>query len=415
MSFTRTLWSQYTIIPISPKPVGSGARALGQSAFIAVADDATAASWNPAGLINLEKPEASFVGAWKVTTKDYSAAVSGFTADQDKWSDSELNFMSYAQPLQLRNTDLVLSINYHQVYDFGVEFNSSSTITTKSDSYEITSSYEEKGRSVGAVSAYSLAGGLSIPSYPQITFGAGFNWYTKGIFNDYVWQVKKTMSRSTLVNGTPLPPFEETDIETFDDFSGHNFTLGLLWDAYEREENLLTFGFVYHTPFTARVDRELTIISDDTLPWPLDRMDIDFPSSLGAGVNYRISDSLSAAFDVEWKEWSKFKQKHENGTSISPIDDNTLAYRLGGEYLSSETDKELLLAYRGGLFYEPRPVGYGYNTISIYGFSVGLGWTLREQFSLDFAYQYRWGEEEPKDFDYKIKEQFFVASVITYF
>ena len=36
----------------SPNPVGSGARALGWgSAFIAVADDATAASWNPGGLI----------------------------------------------------------------------------------------------------------------------------------------------------------------------------------------------------------------------------------------------------------------------------------------------------------------------------------------------------------------------------
>ncbi|MCJ7810524.1 MAG: hypothetical protein MUP26_09715, partial [Desulfobulbaceae bacterium] len=41
-------------IPSSPNPVGSGARALGMGgAFIAIADDATAASWNPAGLIQL--------------------------------------------------------------------------------------------------------------------------------------------------------------------------------------------------------------------------------------------------------------------------------------------------------------------------------------------------------------------------
>ena len=37
-----------------PLPVGSGARALGQGgAFIAVADDATAASWNPGALMTL--------------------------------------------------------------------------------------------------------------------------------------------------------------------------------------------------------------------------------------------------------------------------------------------------------------------------------------------------------------------------
>ena len=41
-------------IPSSPNPVGSGARALGMGgAFIAIADDATAASWNPGGLIQL--------------------------------------------------------------------------------------------------------------------------------------------------------------------------------------------------------------------------------------------------------------------------------------------------------------------------------------------------------------------------
>ena len=41
-------------------PVGSGARATGMGgAFISVADDATAASWNPAGLIQLERPEVS--------------------------------------------------------------------------------------------------------------------------------------------------------------------------------------------------------------------------------------------------------------------------------------------------------------------------------------------------------------------
>ena len=46
-----------------PSPIGSGARAMGTGgAFIAIADDATAASWNPAALIQLERPEASVVG-----------------------------------------------------------------------------------------------------------------------------------------------------------------------------------------------------------------------------------------------------------------------------------------------------------------------------------------------------------------
>src|SRR5687767_10612774 len=51
----------------SPAPVGSGARAAGKSfAFIAVADDATAASHNPGGLVQLERPEVSAVGSYYI-------------------------------------------------------------------------------------------------------------------------------------------------------------------------------------------------------------------------------------------------------------------------------------------------------------------------------------------------------------
>src|SRR5438128_132046 len=44
-------------------PVGAGARAMGMGgAFIAIADDATAASWNPAGLALLDRAQVSFAG-----------------------------------------------------------------------------------------------------------------------------------------------------------------------------------------------------------------------------------------------------------------------------------------------------------------------------------------------------------------
>ncbi len=64
-SDTATGGVQRLEIPSTFNPVGSGARALGMgNAFIAVADDATAASWNPGGLIQLGCPEVSVVGAF---------------------------------------------------------------------------------------------------------------------------------------------------------------------------------------------------------------------------------------------------------------------------------------------------------------------------------------------------------------
>ena len=61
-------------IASSPNSVGSGARAVGMGgAFIGVADDATAASWNPAGLIQLEKPELSIVGEYYNRRYEFSS------------------------------------------------------------------------------------------------------------------------------------------------------------------------------------------------------------------------------------------------------------------------------------------------------------------------------------------------------
>ncbi len=61
---TPDFLEQRVEFPSSPNPVGSGARALGMAgAFIAIADDATAASWNPGGLAELERPEVAVVGA----------------------------------------------------------------------------------------------------------------------------------------------------------------------------------------------------------------------------------------------------------------------------------------------------------------------------------------------------------------
>ncbi|MHC4356354.1 MAG: hypothetical protein ACYS0H_26930, partial [Planctomycetota bacterium] len=237
--------------PIRPEPVGSGARALGQSAFIAVADDATAASWNPAGLRSLERPEASFVGAWRTTTQDYSLADDWSSSDPDRWSGAQINFMSYAQPTVVGNTHAGISVNYRQVYNFEGELN----VVHRSFFWDWESERELKSKSEGAIAAYSLAGGLSVPSYPEIAIGASFNWYTQSLFNDYTWQTKATQTVSYPVFGFS-DSFQST--ETYDDFRGHNFTLGLLWDMYEKGGTMLTLGLVYHTPFTANVDRKAT-------------------------------------------------------------------------------------------------------------------------------------------------------------
>ncbi len=384
-----------TVVSFAPEPVGSGARALGQSAFIAVADDATAASWNPAGLINMEKPEASIVGIWRTISNNPSPTDSSVVLDGADWSISEINFFSYARPIAVGNTDIVLSANYHQVYDLGLEYGTANgTVESK-----------------GAISAYSLAGGLAVPSFPELTIGAAFNWYAEGLCNGHVREVI-------------TPGAQSTTRETLDSIEGHNFTVGLLWDAYEQDEKLLTLGLVYHTPFTVEVDGKRVTVYDPEEGEPLGNggggrvgpIDIDFPVSLAFGANYRFCDNFSTALDLQWTDWSDHDYTGA-GEDETP-DSDALAVRLGCEYLwFSQVPGEHVWALRGGLFYEPRPAWD--DILPVYGLSCGLGWTRKEHFSWDFAYQFRWGEGDftrpgPGSLDYGIEEHWFISSIVWY-
>src|SRR5262249_28816848 len=70
-----------------------GARALGMGgAFLARADDATAATWNPAGLSYLRRPEVSVVG-------NYLSAHSTVGLDSTRGTASTLDFLAVTYPL----------------------------------------------------------------------------------------------------------------------------------------------------------------------------------------------------------------------------------------------------------------------------------------------------------------------------
>ena len=106
-------------INASPNPVGSGARAQGMGgAFIAVADDATAASWNPGGLIQLERPEFSIVGSYAYRQRHVNSASN---PEADGWNSvtrEDLNYLSCALPFRAFDKNFVVSLNYQRLYDF---------------------------------------------------------------------------------------------------------------------------------------------------------------------------------------------------------------------------------------------------------------------------------------------------------
>ena len=109
----------------APLPSGSGARALGLAgAFTALADDATAASWNPAGLLQLQRPEASIVYRFSEHDAEHRSDDPGFRVGEDHFDTEGMNYFSLAYPFHVKalGRNMVLSLNYQEAYDFGQRF-----------------------------------------------------------------------------------------------------------------------------------------------------------------------------------------------------------------------------------------------------------------------------------------------------
>ena len=419
----HTSFADSSPINAIPLPVGSGARALGQGgAFIAVADDATAASWNPGGLTQLERPEFSLVGSFLSVQQDFNPVSTGLSLGNEGISWSDLNYASVAYPFKVCGKNLVAALNYQQKYDFHTHFDFNQTLAGTGDN--VSTDFKSKG-GVGA-----LTPAISLQVIPKLSFGIAVNYYTDEFFGNYAW-------RETYQTRSKSPYFTKSSDEsdTFKNFQAVNVTAGMLMDVWEKEDKHLTFGAVFNSPYSANIDRTIDSVSSitpngetttESSTHSREHLKVDYPASLGAGLGFRYNDALSFSMDITWTNWSTFQQKDELGVKTRPLGgaemnrkiDDTYAVKFGTEYLLFR--EKMIIPVRGGLFYDPRP-SLG-NPTDVYGFSVGSGITFK-RFSIDGAYQFRRannadGEDFGSAFNgthFDLNEHLFLASVIVYF
>ena len=380
----------------SPNPVGSGARALGFGAFIAVADDATAASWNPGGLVQLKAPEISIVGNYSTQNTDYT--VSDANGSQST-SLTDLNYLSFAYPFTLWNRHMVVSINYQRLYDFTRKISYQyktqpvdpvTLIPIDGLFYDTQGSYHQSG----SLSAVGIAYGFEIiPRH--LSFGITVNIWDDNLC-DNSWEQTETSSIETSYFGFIVDDFNYRERHDFT-FKGLNYNLGLLWRSKNRKFSL---GVVYKSSFTADLKHEFEA-QDTDYEYPHLTMEekLEMPMSYGIGAAYRLSDRFTISADVYRTHWEEFILKQEDGTKISAVTakseaesdvDPTCQVRLGAEYLLINTDKHYVIPFRMGLFYDPVPADK--NPDDYYGISLGTGF-VKGRVVFDIAAQYRFGRD----------------------
>ena len=411
-------------IPSSWNPVGSGARAVGiGGAFIAIADDATAASWNPGGLIQLETPEFSIVGSYFSRTEDLSFGNAQEASGSQDVSNANLNYLSAAYPFNLFSRNMIVSVNYQSLYDFTREWNFPLTIEGADRSGTQTLNSEQEG----GLSAMGLA--YCIQVSPQFSFGLTLNYWGNGLTNNESEQ-KITQTGSGSLHGYPFNfRYDVTDKYTF---KGINANLGFLWNI----NGNITIGGVLKTPFSADLKRQITssysMVFPDAPDVNIDEststdedQELDMPMSYGIGLSYRFSDRLTAAIDIYRTEWDDFVVRNSDGSVVSavsgkPIGESDISatsqVRLGAEYLFIK-DK-YVIPLRGGMFVDPAPAEGSPDMF--YGFTAGSG-IAYGRFIFDLAYQYRFSNNvnefilESQDFSQDIQEHTVYASIILHF
>ncbi len=393
-------------ISSAPSPVGAGARAAAiGSAFIAVADDATSASWNPAGLLQLERPEFSIVG--RFTHQDDSVPHSEFlvqTRDTTKDVDSPgtdavgLNFVSAVVPFAWRGRNVVCSLNYHQTLSFDRALDIGTRQVDRVDPVEATS--RMRLRQDGAV--YAISPALAVEIDPSLSLGVSLNYWFDGIGRSYAWRIRSTDDTSfTLLGDTTTASYAQG--ATFDDLHGVTGTVGALWHP-SRE---VALGAVAKAPFQANVTWSRFARSETTLSTDRMNVRIEYPFAAGAGVSWRPRDAWLVSFDATYVAWSDYRliDAHDNAFLVSgdpvgaenefrppeatdePRASDVTTLRLGLEYVVRLQNPAVTIRLGGS--YDPEPSRGAAEPF--YGVTGGAGLTFAE-FSVDAAYELRFGQ-----------------------
>jgi long-subunit fatty acid transport protein len=376
----------------SPNPVGSGARATGMGgAFIGIADDATSASWNPAGLIQLERPEISVVGAYLNRRDFFSSETYPEMNNTGRVDDVNINYFSATYPFQFYR-NMVVSINYQRLYEFKRNFDYQYEFSYPGGNILQIVHFKQKGY-IGA-----LGFAYAIEVLPTFSLGTSLNIWTDKLIWENGWEETLNL-RDVSHEGSATETVDTIYSDKYSEFCGINTNLGILWNM----NKYITLGIVIKTPFDASIHHEFNYIQTKTIGPPLNPPPFDedvklrMPASYGGGLAWRVSDALSFDLDVYRTEWSGFVLIDSQGNRFSPVDGrpesssklkDTTQIRFGGEYLFISKKNHIVVPLRAGIFYDPETF---YNDVRrFYGAAIGSG-VAYKGIIFDVAYQLRWG------------------------
>ena len=400
--------------------IGVGSRAMGMGgAYIGVADDYSAALWNPAGLAQLRRLE--FTGGILSSGYKNNASFLGTTTTGTN-SGTAFDNVGFVFPFPTVRGSLVFAVGYNRVNDFltALSFNGfnpkSSIIPSLYDSdgfYDIpfkvylndTSGYTPIQKNVnqsgdvresGSIGTWTFSGAIDVEK--DLSFGISIN-IINGTYNyvrNYVEEdllnvyqnTEAALSRDSLY--LRFNKFKYDNSVT-SELTGANVLFGALY----RFEDIARVGVTIKTPSTLTIHDSYTNSGESyfddgqSFSHSYDSYydyGVQTPWVFGAGGSYSPFEGLLLAAGVEYTDWTEIQwtnstELEKENISLKKNFRATTNYSVGGEFEIPSTDVRV----RAGYAYKPSafegdPSSYNEKIVT-----AGAGILLQDNVMFDVA------------------------------
>jgi len=368
-----------------------GARALGMGgAHIAVANDATALVYNPAGLARVSRIE--FSGGLthqrmnNKTDFGYSRQNIGFN-DGRLLNNTRFSSANVVLPVPTYRGSLVFALGVNRVKSFD------KTMQFSSEGYSY--GYGEKGIESESGGIYLWSFGAAIDVSPNVSVGGALNWWSGK--DNYTWLYERNLKSYT-------PLWTRYDDTIKDRYSGFNAKLGVRIQP----NKYLIFGGTIDSPVTYTIKEDWTQLTDTEEESYYDdgssEYKISLPFSLGAGIALQVNN-LTLAGDINYTDWTQMEYKRlenlaEANRQIKDTYTDALRFHLGAEYLIPQIGTSL----RAGFYRNPLPYKSRWIKKDHSCFTAGIGFLIDQVMTLDIAWAH--GSWELQDFTPDLAEKY---------
>lgn len=403
MLFGLCIFSQGALNKSAFNILGFGARAMGMGgAFTAVADDATAASWNPAGLSQMTSSEFSLVYdmyqgdiVWKddeeIEWSDGYSYTWQSVDDKGTMDYSSIAFFSYSMPIELKNKNVVWQLSYSNLSsppDFENKYYYNGTVYYQGVSI-YTEDLQGENKLSGSGSFKTLTFSLASQLFSNFHLGISLNFLNTNY--------KENSSSNTIIT-TSLGDYEvsSSSYSRKYDFNDFYFDFGFLYKT-----KYVSFGGVYHSGFKAsgELSESYEDLSNPKENWKND-VDVEWPSGYAFGLAFYPVKSFTFAIDYSKANWKDGKITFSDDSSYyfpyldSDKQFNTTSLRFGLEYVLL-VKENFVIPLRAGYFKEDRIASWFVSAEKpkVDGWTIGSGLTVKN-FQFDFAYVRTTGDEK---------------------